>query len=141
MYGVWFAGFMKCQPSTITRITIVTLVITMVLFTQADCCVPRISSSESSARMKIDGTFMIPVMLVPCMCSNGECDHWYGTAGPKKPRTLLKYSLHAMATVAAPTAYSRIRSQPMIHATSSPIVTYEYVYALPAIGIIEANSA
>ena len=31
----------------------------------------------------------------------------------------------AMATLAAPTAYSRIRSQPMIHATSSPIVAYE----------------
>ena len=29
----------------------------------------------------------------------------------------------------------------MIHATNSPIVTYEYVYALPAIGIMEANSA
>ena len=29
----------------------------------------------------------------------------------------------------------------MIHATNSPIVAYEYVYALPAIGIIDANSA
>ena len=60
---------------------------------------------------------------------------------PKYSSTLLKYSLHAMATVAAPTAYSSTRSQPMIHATSSPIVTYEYVYALPAIGMTDANSA
>ena len=29
----------------------------------------------------------------------------------------------------------------MIHAASSPIVAYAYVYALPAIGIIAANSA
>ena len=41
---------------------------------------------------------------------------------PTNSSTLLKYSLHAIATVAAPTAYSRTRSQPMIHATSSPIV-------------------
>ena len=34
-----------------------------------------------------------------------------------------------------------MRSQPMIQATSSPIVAYEYVYALPAIGIIDAISA
>jgi hypothetical protein len=44
---------------------------------------------------------------------------------PMNSSTLLKYSLQAMATVAAPTAYSRTRSQPMIHATNSPIVAYE----------------
>ena len=32
-----------------------------------------------------------------------------------------------MATATLPTAYSRIRSQPMIHATSSPSVAYAYV--------------
>ena len=58
-----------------------------------------------------------------------------------KPSTRLKYWLHAIATVAAPTAYSSTRSQPIIHAMNSPIVAYEYVYALPAMGIIEANSA
>ena len=36
-------------------------------------------------------------------------------------------SLHAIATVAAPMAYSSTRSQPMIHAMNSPIVAYEYV--------------
>ncbi len=29
----------------------------------------------------------------------------------------------------------------MIHATSSPSVAYAYVYALPATGTMEANSA
>ncbi len=29
----------------------------------------------------------------------------------------------------------------MIHATSSPSVAYEYAYALPACGIIDASSA
>src|ERR1041384_4270958 len=36
--------------------------------------------------------------------------------------TLLKYWLHEMATVAAPTAYSSTRSHPMIQAMNSPIV-------------------
>ena len=31
------------------------------------------------------------------------------------------------AIVEAPTAYSKIRSQPIIHAINSPIVAYEYV--------------
>ena len=35
---------------------------------------------------------------------------------------LFRYSLHAIPTVAAPTAYSSTRSQPMIHASNSPIV-------------------
>ena len=29
----------------------------------------------------------------------------------------------------------------MIHATSSPIVAYAYVYALPATGMLDASSA
>src|ERR1700688_4532439 len=36
------------------------------------------------------------------------------------------------------TAYSRIKSHPIIHAINSPIVAYVYVYALPAMGIMAA---
>ena len=46
-----------------------------------------------------------------------------------------------MLTVAAPKAYSSTRSQPMIHAMSSPSVAYVYVYALPEIGILLETSA
>ena len=53
---------------------------------------------------------------------------------------VIEYALSA-TTVAAPNRYSRMRSQPMIHATNSPIVAYAYVYALPATGIMLANSA
>ena len=42
-------------------------------------------------------------------------------------RALLRYSPQPTATAATETPYSRIRSQPMIHATSSPIVAYAYV--------------
>ena len=39
-----------------------------------------------------------------------------GSARRSSLSSLFRYSLHAIATVAAPIAYSRIRSQPMIHA-------------------------
>jgi hypothetical protein len=38
-------------------------------------------------------------------------------------------------------AYSIINDQPIIHAIISPKATYEYVYADPATGTIDANSA
>src|ERR1043165_4508153 len=136
MNGVWLAGLMNPHPNTITSRTIVTLVITIRLLTKADSRVPRISSADSSARMTIAGMLTMP--LTPPMDSNGEWRNSYGMSHPTYPSTRLKYSLHAIATVAAPTAYSSTRSQPMIQAISSPMVAYEYVYALPAIGIIEA---
>ena len=39
---------------------------------------------------------------------------------PAKPNTSPRYVDQLLATVAAPTANSSTRSQPMIHATSSP---------------------
>src|SRR5690606_38298706 len=45
------------------------------------------------------------------------------------------------ATTAVPSANSRTRSQPMIQAGSSPREEYENVYADPATGTVEANSA
>ncbi len=118
--GVWLAGLMNPQPIAMTRSTMVTFVTTMSPFTNADSCVPRMSSSDSAMRMAMAGMFTIP--WTPSIISNGECRQAYGTLNPTYPRTRLKYSLQAMATVAAPTAYSSTRSQPMIHATSSPIV-------------------
>jgi len=120
---------MNPQPITITISTIDTLVTTMMLFTVADSCMPRMSSADSTSRMTIAGMLTMPVAvtapLASVRCSSGEWHHSYGTCMPTYSSTLLKYSLQAMATVAAPTAYSRHRSQPMIHATSSPIVAYE----------------
>lgn len=45
------------------------------------------------------------------------------------------------ATTAVPSANSSTRSQPMIQAGSSPIEAYENVYADPATGTVDANSA
>ena len=60
MNGVWLAGLMNPQPITITRMTMLTLVITMMLLTVADSRMPRISNRDSAARMKTAGMFMIP---------------------------------------------------------------------------------
>ena len=46
-----------------------------------------------------------------------------------------------MATVIFPTAYSIIKAHPIIQAIISPKATYEYVYADPETGTIDANSA
>src|SRR3954463_151946 len=102
---------------------------------------PRMSSKERRRRMKTAGTFMMPCAPEVGSDWKGEWLHAYGTRRLNHSSSLLRYSLQAMATVAAPTAYSSTRSHPMIQATNSPMVTYEYVYALPAIGMIDANSA
>ena len=53
--------------------------------------------------------FQYPCVSQSGMWKNGETSE-------------LKYPPHAIATATFPTAYSRIRSHPMIHATSSPSV-------------------
>ena len=60
MNGVWFAGLMKPQPIAITTSTMLTLRTTMMEFTVADSCVPRISSRVSRTRMKTAGMLIIP---------------------------------------------------------------------------------
>ena len=52
-----------------------------------------------------------------------------------------KYALQPCATTLAPRNISRMRSQPMIQANSSPSEEYEKVYADPETGTVEANSA
>ena len=80
-----------------------------------------------------------------CCCfslqSTGAPTHAFGRSTPnaswKKATT---YPDQPTLTADAATRYSRIKSHPMIQATSSPMVAYEYVYALPEIGIIDAIS-
>ena len=80
MNGVWLAGLMKLQPSTITITTIDSFVMTIRLLTSADSRVPRMSSADSSSRMKTAGMFITP--WTPFNVSNGEWRHWYGISMP-----------------------------------------------------------
>src|ERR1051326_5002602 len=125
MNGVWFAGLMNPQPIAMTSSTMLTLSTTMMPLTIADSCVPRMSSAVSASKMTSAGMLTMP--LTPFSDSNGPCDHWNGTRMPNQSSTRFAYSAHAIPTVAAPTASSSTGPQRMIHATSSPIVAYEYV--------------
>src|SRR5688572_7821765 len=125
MNGVWLAGLMKLQPMPMNIRTMAVFRITIRPLTKADSFVPRISRRVRTRMMITDGTFIMPETPDTGSVSKGECDHWYGIRMPNHSSTRLAYSLQAMATVAAATAYSRIKSQPMIQATSSPIVAYE----------------
>src|SRR5690242_1423776 len=98
--------------------------------------------------MKMAGRLITPpVWLNPCtrhpiLVPTSLASHQrYGAAvtdaGRLTPKFLskaTKYDDHPAPTVDAPIAYSSTRSQPMIQAMNSPIVAYEYVYALPATG-------
>ena len=70
-----------------------------------------ITSTISTARMLITPT-------------GGAADSAVGSVMPTPDSSRCMYPLQPIATVIAPTAYSRIKSQPIIHATSSPSVAY-----------------
>src|SRR5213082_431400 len=144
------------RPTSATSSTMATFRITMRLFTRADSLIPMTSTADISATIKTAGRLTIaPVRLSP------GCAHptawaatcavvhsWVGGAvrlagirTPNRPSSDTKWPDQPTPTVAAPAAYSSTRSQPMIQAASSPMVAYEYVYALPATGTALAISA
>src|SRR5690606_4371839 len=142
--GVWFAESIKDQPRQKNIRTTASMTITNMQITNEDTAVPMNRRSDSKQTIITAGRLINPVSVSPVAVSyvsQGPCNRNCGIFKPKPPRNLLKYCDQLTATVAAPKAYSRTRSQPIIHATHSPIVAYEYVYALPATGIIEATSA
>ncbi len=67
------------------------------------------------------------MLMLPGTGSNGEATIPCGKLIPNDTRMELKVAAQLTETVAAPTAYSSTSAQPMIQATSSPRVAYEYV--------------
>ena len=68
---------------------------------------------------------MAPVDDHACCAASNENGDDTNRAGRIRPKSLAKlttYPDQPMATAIAPTAYSRIRSQPMIQAINSPNV-------------------
>src|ERR1041385_5286632 len=116
---------------------------------------PTTRMKDISATMKMAGRLTTPpVTLKPCtrqpalVPTSVASHHRYGAAVnetgrwmPKFWSRATKYEDHPAPTVDAPIAYSSTRSQPMIQAMNSPMVAYEYVYALPATGTADAISA
>src|SRR5256885_2001203 len=120
------------MPKMITNRTIATLIPVITRLTRDDSLVPSVSSIANT----------ITSSNAPQSTSSPPMFAIVDTPSPKMyPSTTCRYDDQPLDTAAAPTANSRTRSQPMIHAISSPKVAYENVYALPATGTVEANSA
>src|SRR5437588_12390928 len=101
---------------------IASLIATITPLKVLDVRIPRHSSPDSSSTITA-ATRLWPSAKIQaggCACHGDEVS------------TTLKYCDHPDATVAAPSASSSIRSQPMIQAISSPRLAYENVYADPA---------
>ena len=80
--------------------------------------VPRINMILIVITMSIAGILISPP-------SHGQAVRLWGRYIPIFSRKTTKYLLQLMLTVVAATVYSNTRSQPIIHAISSPIVAYE----------------
>src|SRR5205823_12880390 len=156
MNGVQLAGRTCGRPTSTTSKTIPTLRTTIRLLTRADSLIPMTSTADISATMPTAGRLMMaPVRLSPgwaqptawavtwAMVHNcvGGAVRLAGIRTPNSPSRDTKWPDQPTPTVAAPAAYSSTRSQPMIQAANSPMVAYEYVYALPATGTALAISA
>ena len=99
------------------RITIATFTSTITALARALSRTPTISSAVTASTRKTAGRLNAPPSVPGGLAS---------ASGSEIPNSVssssLKYWPQPTATAATETPYSRIRSQPMIHASSSPIV-------------------
>src|SRR5436190_12694838 len=108
MNGCQLLVLMKNSPATMTSSTMASLMTTMTKLTCDDTLMPR---------------QMTPVRISTITAATRLCFSPYAPAGiviPAWSITSAKYVDQPTATVLAPRASSRTRSQPMIQATSSP---------------------
>src|SRR5947208_737537 len=141
--GCQFAELTYAAPPRMTMITTPTLTMTIAVLTLADSLMPITIRMVTAAVIITAGRLMIASGLQPAMLMTvqGAAASDGGKLMPTKScRKLVRCPDQPTATVAAPSAYSRMRSQPIIHAMNSPSVAYPYVYAEPAMGTVEANS-
>jgi hypothetical protein len=82
----------------------------------ADCLIPITSSADTSSTMTAAGRLKRPGP------APGGAASAAGIVMPRSRAKLTKYPDQPTATVETLSAYSRIRSQPMIQAKSSPTV-------------------
>src|SRR5205823_1290890 len=143
MNGCQLAVLTYAAPPRITISTTATLTITIAVLTFADSLMPMTISTVTAKVMITAGRLMIASGLHPAMLMTvqGAAASDGGKLMPMKSRRkLVRWPDQPTATVAAPRAYSRIRSHPITQAMNSPRVAYPYVYADPAIGTVDANS-
>src|SRR6266705_2542265 len=125
MNGCQLAGFTECAANAMNSTTTASLMKTITLLVVADSLMPMTSSVVTRAMITTAGRLNTAVMLVP----SGQrttvpraADSAHGTSRPISCRNDTTYPDQPIATVTAPSAYSRTRSQPMIQAKISPSV-------------------
>jgi hypothetical protein len=104
---------------------IATLMTTTAALTVADSLTPRTSNAVTATVTSTAGKLKIAVTDEPSASATtvpGAALIAAGSEIPKSRKRLATLPDHPTATVAAPSAYSRIKSQPMIHAMNSPSV-------------------
>ncbi len=112
-------------------------------FVPADSRIPSASSTASTriARAATASTCECATSTPPpANATCAVCAH-PGSTTPSFASSCCSDAESVAASGATENPYSRIRSQPITHATSSPSEAYAYVYALPATGTIDASSA
>jgi hypothetical protein len=121
---------MKPMPAMMTKKTTNSLTATRTRLTRIDSLMPMLTSVVSTMTSR--------------NANRSKCEPYDSADGKVMPRCCRntpKYADQPCATTLAPSSISSSRSQPMIHATNSPSVAYEKVYAEPLTGTVEANSA
>ena len=103
---------------TMKNVRITSLTTTMTMFVRALSRTPRTRTNVIARTMNTAGRLNTPP-------SDGDAEIACGSLKPKAAsKNALRLPPQPTATAATDTPYSRIRSQPMIHATSSPRVAY-----------------
>src|SRR3954452_10031057 len=116
MNGWRFPGLKWIREITMKKVSTTSLTATMTRFAPALSRAPRTSRNVIATTMNTAGRLKTPP-------SDGDLEIATGSWTPNAAsRNALTLPPQATATAATDRPYSRIRSQPMIHATSSPMV-------------------
>jgi len=112
-------------PAVTNTSSTATFITTSAVLVLADSRMPMHSSAATSSTMQAAGRLNSPCVTPPpgsASTTSGAAVSRTGRRTPRSPRKLTKYPDHPTATVLAESAYSRIRSHPMIQAKISPAV-------------------
>ncbi len=119
MNGDQFSGLTNVKPAAMKNSTAASLMATITALKRALSRTPTTSSPVMNSTMIAAGR----LITAPSVAQGDAVIHT-GRCRPKPARMRWKYPLQPTATVIDPTAYSRMRSQPIIQAKISPSVAY-----------------
>src|SRR5688572_8362533 len=144
MKGCQLSVLMYAAPKPMKSSSTSTFTMTIAALAPADSRMPitrsAVTATTTSTAGRLNSAVTVPPLASAMLAPVGPVS----CGGIDSPTSLSSETTspdHPTATVDALNEYSRMRSQPMIQAKISPSVAYAYVYALPATGIMLANSA